>query len=233
MPEQLSGMPQPRRADIADCWNKIGVRGDASCPALAEQVHCRNCPTYASAARRLLDREVDGEYLSQWADRFAQEKQAVQADSHSALIVRIGAQWLALATAVLDEVAECRPVHPLPHRRGNIVLGLVNVRGELLVCVSLSKLLNIGMEPNKQSGCGGSGRLVVIRHDGGRLAFPVDEVQTCQRYAEHELRPPPATIAKSGVAHTKRILWWRTKMVACLDTERVLNELNESLACHP
>ena len=43
-------------ADVDDCWNRIGIRGDQSCPKLPEYVHCRNCPVYASAARRLLDR---------------------------------------------------------------------------------------------------------------------------------------------------------------------------------
>src|SRR4029077_5730556 len=29
---------------VDDCWNRIGVRGDASCPELKHHVHCRNCP---------------------------------------------------------------------------------------------------------------------------------------------------------------------------------------------
>ncbi|SDV46390.1 chemotaxis protein CheW [Chitinasiproducens palmae] len=41
---------------VDDCWNRIGVYGDASCERLAEAIHCRNCEVYASAAIRLLDR---------------------------------------------------------------------------------------------------------------------------------------------------------------------------------
>ena len=37
-------------ASINDCWNRIGVRGDASCPELEQHVHCRNCPVYSAAA---------------------------------------------------------------------------------------------------------------------------------------------------------------------------------------
>ena len=40
---------------IDDCWNRIGVRGDQSCPLLIEHIHCRNCALYAAAAIRLLD----------------------------------------------------------------------------------------------------------------------------------------------------------------------------------
>ena len=32
---------------IDDCWNRIGVHGNKSCPLLAEHVHCRNCAVYA------------------------------------------------------------------------------------------------------------------------------------------------------------------------------------------
>ena len=42
---------------IDDCWNRIGVRGDGSCPRLAGYIHCRNCPVHDAAAARVLDRE--------------------------------------------------------------------------------------------------------------------------------------------------------------------------------
>ena len=36
---------------IDDCWNRIGVHGDKSCPLLSEHIHCRNCAVYSAAAR--------------------------------------------------------------------------------------------------------------------------------------------------------------------------------------
>ena len=40
------------RSTIDDCWNRIGVRGDASCPKLDDYVHCRNCPVSRRQRRR-------------------------------------------------------------------------------------------------------------------------------------------------------------------------------------
>ena len=40
------GLPL-RLADAGDCWNRIGVNGDRSCPELTSFVHCRNCPVFA------------------------------------------------------------------------------------------------------------------------------------------------------------------------------------------
>ncbi len=41
---------------IDDCWNRIGIHGDRSCPLLVDHIHCRNCSVYSAAATRLLDR---------------------------------------------------------------------------------------------------------------------------------------------------------------------------------
>ena len=55
--------------EIDDCWNRIGVGGDQTCEKLAEYIHCRNCPVYASAAQRNLQRAVGAGYKQEWAAR--------------------------------------------------------------------------------------------------------------------------------------------------------------------
>src|SRR5258706_152676 len=37
---------------IDACWNRIGVRGDGSCPELARHVHCRHCPAFGAPPPR-------------------------------------------------------------------------------------------------------------------------------------------------------------------------------------
>src|SRR5262245_30736571 len=128
-------------ADVKDCWNSIGVRGDVSCPELKERVHCRNCPVYSAAAAHSLDREPPAGYAEHWTAQARQQKGTDDQAALSVLLFRLGAEWLALPTKVLTEIASPRPIHSLPHRRSNAVLGLANIRGTLLVCVSLRDLL--------------------------------------------------------------------------------------------
>ena len=33
---------------IDDCWNRIGIHGDKSCPLLSNHIHCRNCAVYSA-----------------------------------------------------------------------------------------------------------------------------------------------------------------------------------------
>ena len=212
------------RAAIHDCWNAIGVRGDQSCPELERHVHCHNCPAYSAAAAMLLDRDMPAQSTAEWASHYAQAKAGEERKTNSAILFRLGVEWFALSTLVLDEVAGLRPIHSLPHRRSPAVLGLTNVRGELLICVSLARLLGgeVAAEPQ--------GRLIVARHESGRLAFPVDEVQHTHRYHPDELRPVPVTVARSASSFTRGLLPWRERMVGVLDEQLVIQALNRSLA---
>lgn len=129
-----------------DCWNKIGVKGDRSCPELSKHVHCRNCPVFTAAGQRLFEREPPPGHLSEWTKRLAEPEIPVEQGTVSVLVFRIGEEWLAADIALLVEIGELRPIHTIPHRTNEILAGLVNIRGELELCVSLGGLLGIKTE---------------------------------------------------------------------------------------
>ncbi len=56
------------------------------------------------------------------------------------LVFRLGDEWLALPVGVLVEVTRPRPPHRVPHR-GGLLAGVVNIRGELHLCVRFDLLL--------------------------------------------------------------------------------------------
>src|SRR3954468_13811615 len=128
---------------LRNCWSQIGVHGDSTCPELKNFIHCRNCQVYSNAGAQLLDRPLPPNYRRDWTDHFARKKRTAAPAKISAVLFRIESEWLALPTQAFQEVAERRMIHSLPHRRAGLVLGLVNVRGELLICVSFSRLLGI------------------------------------------------------------------------------------------
>ena len=142
-------------------------------------MHCRNCPVYASAARRLLDRlppqvELEGADAAGDAAATAGEPALRRA---SLLVFRLHREWLGLPTRALDEVAAARPVLPLPHRRDPAVLGVTNVRGTLTVCLSLARLLGLeaaGPEPRERAG---AARMLIFGGAGRAVVLPVDEVE--------------------------------------------------------
>jgi len=230
MTESAQTATNSASAIVADCWNKIGVRGDGSCRELDKHVHCRNCPTYAAAASVLLDRDLPPAYLDEWTQHFSRERRVEELDTEAIVVFRIGDEWLGLPAAVFSEFVDTRAVHSLPHRRNGVLLGLTNVRGELLVCVSLAKVLGIAKETQKPRQHAVYGRLVVIRDQDSRMVFPVDEVHGIHRFHPGDLTEVPATVAKATATHTKAMLPWENRAIGCLDEQLLFYTLNRSLA---
>jgi chemotaxis-related protein WspD len=242
-------------APIDDCWNRIGVRGDGSCPRLAGYIHCRNCPVHDAAAARVLDREQSADavigqaLLHRQTAQSPSEYAAREADATSWLVFRIGDEWLGLPTTIFQQVAQLRPIHSLPHRRHRAVLGVVNVRGTLLVCASLARLFGIasvvgqdGRRPEQQSTQQGIdardlARLLVIepggdvgeRGDlGNPIVFPVDAVDGVHRFARADFQAVPATIASMSASHAVAVMAWNGVTVGLLDAAKLFETLNRS-----
>lgn len=221
----------PVRLDghIDDCWNRIGVRGDGSCPELQHHLRCLNCPTYASAARQQLDRiaaspEVAQEWMHSEVASASPPHSAVALAS--ALVVRVGGEWLAIATAVVQEVAENRAVHSLPHQRNPAISGVLNIRGALRICVSLAQLLHLPTTPTPGAGVPS---LLVTTYEGQTLVFPVEQVAGVHRYATDALAPVPTTLAHAAIQYTRGMVEWRGQQIGLLDHELLFYVLNRSM----
>ena len=214
---------------VFDCWKTIGVEGNRTCRELQTFIHCRNCPVYSAAGLQLLDRPLPAEYRREWTEHFALEKET----NHPAQNVRPDfphrSGMAGLAHAYLSGSGGAAPIHTLPHRRQGIVLGLVNMRGELLICVSLDRLL--GLEPATPRGQPRTiyDRLLVVASEGNRLTFPVGEVHGIHRFHRDDLKKPPATVARSALTYTQGIFPWHEHTVGFLDAGLLFSTLDQSL----
>ncbi len=211
---------------IDDCWNRIGVAGDRTCPELDTHIHCRNCPVFSAAAQSFFERPAPGGYLSDWTRLLAEPEVPVESDDVSLLLFRLGGEWLALGTRVVAEVTATRPVHRIPHRSDSVLTGLVNLRGQLQLCVSMHGLLGVDpargrAEAEKTNGHAALPRLVVIRKDAAVWAFPADDVPGVHRLHRGELRNVPATLANPATSFSQAVFAWRGRSIGYLDDQRV------------
>lgn len=212
---------------LDDCWNRIGVRGDKSCPRLLEHVHCRNCPVYAVAAIRLLDR-----YAVHRDEMEALQAPAATEATRSLLVFRLGEEWLALATRILVEVAPLAPAHALPHPRGRALLGVANVRGALVACLSLIELLGLDATgvPAPLPGRRAAPRMLVLDAPGGKLLAPVDEVDGIHEFDRRLLFAAEQSSALDAAKCSRGVLQWRGRSLRLLDEEQLLQTMIRSLA---
>jgi chemotaxis-related protein WspD len=208
------------------CWRDIGVGGDRSCPKLPEVVHCRNCDEYSRIGRLLFEREAPAGLARETAELLAAPEHTAVRDAVSLLFFRLGQESFALKSTVLQEVTGTKPVHRLPSRPGPVFLGLVNINGELLPCVSASAALGLEASP---AGPAARARMIVLGHSGNRFVFPADEVLAVRRIATADFQPPPATVANAPAAKSTAVVRLEGREVAVLDETRLLDALARSL----
>ena len=211
-------MSEPFTTAPTDCWTAIGVGGDLSCERLAEHVHCRHCPVHEDGARRILERPVDEAYRAHWAGQLRQPRAAVETPDASALVFRVGAEWLAVATGMVASVAPAAALHRVPHRSGGAMLGIVNVGGRLVPALSLAGMLGIdeGLAP-AVTGRHVFARLLVLDCAGQPCALPVAELKGVVRYPGSRLAGPAATINKGLQRYLTGVLAHDGLLVGVLD----------------
>ncbi len=217
---------------MAECWQHIGVWSpEKSCPVLQEVIHCRNCDVFIQSGRRLLDRDLPEAYRSEWADIMASEKEAEQFQTVSLVLFRVEAEWLAIRTQVLSEVIDPESLkhHTLPHRKNRVLTGIINVRGEIQLCVSLKELLGIEREADKTEGKSPYQRMIVVNSDDGKWVFPVSEIIGIYRIHPTSFQNVPVTVAKAQSTFTKGIFQWEGRYVAFLDDELLIYSLTRSV----
>ena len=210
---------------IDDCWNRIGIHGDKSCPLLIEHIHCRNCAVYSAAATRLLDR-----YALQQEDR-GHVSVAVESEvkTRSLLMFRLGEEWLALATRSLVEVAPLQPVHSLPHQRSRALMGVANVRGALVACLSLVELLGLEASTVAASGARVMPRMLIIAAHGGPVVVPVDEVDGIHAIDQRLLDAASRSGQQASAKYTRGVLPFNGRSLRWLDEEQLLSAVTRSL----
>ena len=129
-------------------------------------------------------------------------------------------------------------------------MGMVNVRGQLLLCCSLHGLLGlkqIDLQPliaHKHEGKQSiqipddaailtPERLLVTSLTTGRVTrrwtFPVNEVAGVHRIGREELREVPSTVGKPGQRLSNALFNWDSNIVSLLDTSRLFEDLQNQI----
>jgi len=231
--------PIATQSNIERCWNFIGIEGDRSCPQLVTHTHCRNCPVYSTVGRHLLERSMSENYRQEWTQLLAESRVNQKSSSGlsttqiTVVIFRLEREWLALSAQIFKEMTLGSVIHTVPHRSNQILRGLVNIRGELLLCVSLSHLLNLevadtaipALSPVVYS------RMVVVEKAAKPWVFAVDELYGVHQFDSDELQDPPKSMTQGTQNYTKGLFHWqpasqeRSLSVNYLDDELLFSTL--------
>ncbi|MDQ1265089.1 MAG: chemotaxis-related protein WspD [Bacteroidota bacterium] len=224
-------MESIKQAQIEKCWKNRNLKEDP-CEELIRYGHCRHCPEYSRVGRSLLNREIPEGSIEEWTKNIAGEKESGSAGDLSIVIFRIKNEWLGLNSHCFTETVELKPIHSIPLRTDNLFSGVVNVNGELLICISASHLLDISDEIVTEDSNTKNvyKRMVVVNKDSERYVFPVDEILGVVRIDSEDLRKAPVTLSKSPNTFSVGVYSIHDKNVGILDETKFFNSLKRSLA---
>ena len=228
----MKGNGRTMDVDSSDsrCWSKIGVFGNADCPELIVFGHCRRCPVYAAAGRDLLDRPIPEGLLDERAAVMARGKEVECSHPLSVMVFRVASELLALETQYFQQVAEMVVMRRLPLRSNRIFRGIAHIHGELHLCVSLSGLLDLpANDEREEADKKVFPRLMIIKKEGARFVFPVDEIRGVARIAREELQDLPVTVAKGPRRLTKGLFYLDGIHVGLLSEDDLFSSLSRSI----
>lgn len=189
-------------SDEEPCFSSVGVFGDRTCPALATHVHCVRCPTFAETAHELFERPPPPGYRAEWTEQLAtSESDAIEAAA-TFVTFRVGDEWFGLPSSICVEVTDAKKPFPLAHRVGGAFEGFVNVRGQIVLSVSLGALLALSGSATQSS----RARILVVEDASGRYALRVDELDRVRRVALSAMREPPATVVRALSSHVRALV---------------------------
>lgn len=139
--------------------------------------------------------------IEHWTGRYGESAASAQAAGAPFVLVRVGGERFAVALDDLDEVASVSTAIALPHV-GALVLGLANIRGELLPLLDTATLLGVSTGYR----LGSANRTLVVRDQRGRRAgLPVDRVEAVEELDAALFQPQPGAdpselIRRTGLA---------------------------------
>lgn len=181
--------------------------------------------TPSSAVLRLLDQPVCAADLAAGAEAASRPAATHVSGTTGVLLFRLDNECLAIPARLLRRTtAYTRPL-PIPNRSTGILRGLCNIRGELVLCADLRRLLGLPAHDNAEtSGDTGADarRMVVIGPAGASWVFEVDALIGVERIDPQSLRLPPMTVEHALGACVAGLTEIAGAGVSVLDGERVL-----------
>lgn len=199
----------------------------------AEEAGCQSENKRILFADRLLSRTADQGYLTEWTSLLAKPVEVPEGISeYPAVIFRLGSEWFGLSAFVFSEVTDLRKVHEIPHRRSKFLMGVVNLNGQLRMCVDLQGILEVPDRKAviKKPELGATySRMIAIFKDLDFWLFPVDEVFGIHHLKLDQLENVPVTVSKSTSNFLKGVFNWHDNYVGLIDDELLLSNLKRSI----
>jgi purine-binding chemotaxis protein CheW len=137
------------------------------------------------------------------------------------VIFRIGGEEFAIDIDLTKEIVTMRPITPIPETE-DYVLGVMNLRGNLVPVLDLRRRLRAGAEAAGSAKGQPDIRIIIARVDGKQTGLVVDGASEVIRVTDEMIEPPPDVIAEIGADYIGGIINLNDRFITVLDLDRAL-----------
>lgn len=185
-----------------------------------------------SAAIRLLDRPLSESDLAAGARLASQPMEADGRRTVGLLFFRIGPETLAVPAKSLRRITTFSRPSPIPHRASGLLRGLCNIRGELVLCADLHRLLGLPdrAERDPASADADQRRMIMIGPADASWVFEVDSLIGIERIDPAAMLAPPVTVERALEAFVTGLADIDGVRATVLDADRVLSGFQAGLS---
>jgi len=135
---------------------------------------------------------------------------------YSFVTFRLHEEWYGIAVKDVHEVVRVPPLALLPSAPFSIV-GLANVRGNLLPVIDPKRILGIPSSPSSAQN-----RLVVLSAEGVDVGLLTDEVAEMVSVPATQLEPPLATLNMSHLPYLESICRWKDRLMGIFRVHKLM-----------
>lgn len=159
----------------------------------------------------LLSRTPPEDYIEEWTKLVESPPLRREINqSGSILVFRLFDHHLALPAKSIKHVTEPKKTHRIPTARPDLVLGVVNINGQLRTLISLHAFFEIKSSlktiPYRESSP--HPRMLVVSEGTDEFVFFVDELFGVFPFDASSLKNVPPTLSRSAVNYLKGIIDW-------------------------
>jgi purine-binding chemotaxis protein CheW len=141
----------------------------------------------------------------------------VRQDLRRCLAFRTSGELYGLPIGELAEIAKPLVTTPVP-RTTDFVIGIGNVRGNVIPVIDLARRLRLPVRP-----VGPSSRVLIVRSGGEAHGLLVDEVHDVLSIAPEAFEPPPGALAGTRAGFIAALARLGSEILIVLDLTSLLN----------
>jgi len=131
------------------------------------------------------------------------------------VVFKLGKQMWGIDLKYVREVVRVKQYTIVPTTT-EYVLGVFNLRGQIVPLLDISKILNVERESSETA--------IILNYNEEAVGFSVDNVVGVINVSDNEMLPPPTEAGD----YVKGVLRRDGELISILDTERVLETIEQA-----